>query len=73
MSKNKITIEVVPPDRRHDEVFSSGKFVCPYCSGRGGFAIDGPDVEKAWETCPDCDGTGELTATITIEWKPNKH
>ncbi|MDE6113509.1 MAG: hypothetical protein K2G49_00435 [Muribaculum sp.] len=42
---------------------------CRYCNGYGGFTNS--LAGEGWVPCPDCDGTGELKAVITIDWKPN--
>lgn len=71
MSKRKQIVEVEPEGRIHKEAFATAPMTCPYCNGRGGFPIDtvdGPSIEE----CPDCKGTGEVIAVITIDWKPNK-
>lgn len=71
MSKKKQIVELEPSGRIHSEAFVSAPMTCRYCNGRGGFPIDtvdGPSIEE----CPDCKGTGEVIAVVTIDWKPNK-
>ena len=71
MSNRKEIIEIVPSDRIHDEAFCTRPMTCPYCGGRGFFMdpfLPHVDIKKE---CPDCDGTGEVKAHVTIEWKPN--
>ena len=70
MSKKRTMIVIEPEGRIHKEAFMTATMTCPYCNGRGGFSIDtpkGPDFEP----CPDCAGTGEVAAMVTIDWKPN--
>lgn len=70
MSKKRTMIIIEPDGRIRKEAFMTAPMTCPYCNGRGGFSIDtpkGPDFEP----CPDCHGTGEVAAMVTIDWKPN--
>ena len=30
-----------------------------------------PMVCPVFTNCPDCEGTGEVVAMVTIDWKPN--
>lgn len=72
MSKKRTVIELEPEGRIHKEAFMTAPMVCPYCNGRGFFMeplLPGVDVKK---DCPDCEGTGEVVALVTIDWKPNK-
>ncbi len=64
-------IELEPGRRMQKEAFVSASMVCPYCNGRGGFTHDIPGGSYEKE-CPDCKGTGEVIAFVTIDWKPNK-
>ncbi len=70
MSKRKTIIEIEPDGRIHKEAFATSPMVCPYCNGRGGFAHDTPRGQ-VFAHCPDCEGTGEVVAMVTIDWKPN--
>ena len=70
MSTKKEMIILEPDGRIHKEAFSSRPVTCPYCHGRGYF----PATKRhSWEKmCPDCKGTGEVIALVTIDWQPNK-
>jgi DnaJ-class molecular chaperone len=70
MSKKATMIIVEPDDRIRKEVFMTAPTVCPYCNGRGGFSHDTAN-EPEFVHCPDCEGTGEVVAMVTIDWKPN--
>lgn len=69
MSKKRTMIVIEPDGRIHKEAFMTAPMVCPYCNGKGWFYSG----EKEPETipCPDCEGTGEVVAMVTIDWKPN--
>ena len=70
MSKKRTMIVIAPDGRIHKEAFMTAPMVCPYCNGRGGVyhdAVSGPE----FQCCPDCEGTGEVVAMVTIDWKPN--
>lgn len=43
---------------------------CPYCGGRGVFYHD-RIYGQLEERCPDCAGSGEISAMVTIDWRPN--
>lgn len=69
MSTKKEMIILEPARRIHKEEFCSRPMTCPYCHGIGYFP---PTKHQPWETmCPDCEGTGEVIALVTIDWKPN--
>lgn len=69
MSKKSEIIMLEPKERIREEKFSSRPMTCPYCHGRGYFP---PTKHQPWEIgCPDCDGSGEVIALVTIDWKPN--
>lgn len=69
MSNKREMIILEPGVRIRKEAFCSRPMTCPYCGGRGQFfsGIGLPEIE-----CPDCEGTGEVIALVTIDWKPNK-
>lgn len=69
MSKKKEMIILEPEGRNLKEGFCSRPMTCPYCGGKGYFfeGLGLPETE-----CPDCEGTGEVIALVTIDWKPNK-
>lgn len=71
MSAKKEMIILEPEGRIHKEGFCSRPMTCPYCGERGGFIKDAPGGSYKME-CPDCEGTGEVIALVTIDWKPNK-
>lgn len=61
-----------PESRIRKEGFCSRPVMCPYCGGKGFFMepfLPHADIKKE---CPDCEGTGEVIAIVTIDWKPNK-
>ncbi len=69
MSKRVTMIEVEPPQRIRKEVFGTSAVACPYCNGQGGFRRQ--DASGAYMgRCPDCDGSGEVFAVVTLDWKP---
>ncbi len=62
---------IIEPDGRiHKEAFMTAPMVCPYCNGRGGFSRDTASGTES-HRCPDCEGTGEVVAMVTIDWRPN--
>ena len=72
MSKKKELIILEPDGRIRKEGFCSRPMTCPYCGGKGFFMerfLPYADIKK---DCPDCEGTGEVIALVTIDWKPNK-
>ena len=71
MSKKKHIVELEPRERICTEEFASNPMRCPYCNGTGCFLVDTP-AGPAMKECPDCKGSGEVYASVTIEWKPNK-
>lgn len=68
MSTKETVLVLRPPERLRTEGFVSRGHVCGYCHGRGYFLGDRDTTVQ----CPDCGGTGELMAVLTVEWKPNK-
>lgn len=74
MSQKKDIIVLEPGKRISQEILQTNPMICPYCGGRGFFTTDSlrsPDADQIIN-CPDCDGTGKVVATVTIDWKPNK-
>lgn len=69
MSKKHDMIILEPEGRVHKESFCSRPVSCPYCGGKGEF-FNGPGQPET--ICPDCEGTGEIIALVTIDWKANK-
>lgn len=70
MSQKREMIILEPDGRIHKEGFYSRPMTCPYCNGRGCF--DSGQREPETVVCPDCEGTGEVIAFVTVDWKPNK-
>lgn len=71
MMSKKIEAIILEPDGRiRKEEFSSHPMSCPYCGGKGWFHSGQREPETI--PCPDCEGTGEVVALVTIDWKPNK-
>lgn len=71
MSRRQTMIVIEPDGRIHKEAFITAPMVCPYCNGREFFMepiLPSVDMKKE---CPDCKGTGEVVAMVTIDWKPN--
>lgn len=68
MSKKKEMIILEPEGRICKEGFCSRPMTCPYCGGKGWF-YGGRGLQET--VCPDCEGTGEVIALVTIDWKPN--
>lgn len=55
------------------ESFISIGHKCPCCAGNGwywGMDKNGHNWEKV--TCSVCAGSGELTAIVSVEWKPSE-
>lgn len=69
MSKRREMIILEPSGRIHKEAFSSRPVSCPYCHGKGYFPATQRQPRETM--CPDCEGTGEVIALVTIDWKPN--
>lgn len=69
MSQRKEILILEPSGRIRKEAFCTRPMVCPYCNGRGWFHTNQQEPET--EPCPDCQGTGEVIALVTIGWKPN--
>lgn len=67
MSAKETTVVLKPPERIRNEGFVSRGHSCGYCHGKGSFHGERDMIV----TCPDCEGTGELMAVVTVEWKPN--
>ena len=73
MSKIKKQLELVPPKvKLAKELHVSKGHVCGYCSGNGWFWNCSNIGEREKKNCPACQGTGEVYALITVEWKPGK-
>ena len=70
MSKKKQIIEVDPPGRICTEMFALHPQTCSYCNGRGWFWADNRDSHTI--ECPDCKGTGEVRAIVTLAWEPSE-
>ena len=73
MSRVKRTVELRPPScDRTKEVHTSPGHLCGYCKGVGYFVSPYRDREEEPTSCPVCDGSGQVDAIITVEWKPSK-
>lgn len=76
MSKRLSMVELSAPDivntpsERIREVIVSVGHVCKYCNGMGEVNRLNPESHE-WEfsKCPVCKGSGEMDATVTIDWK----
>ncbi len=71
MSKRKEMIILEPDGRIRKEAFCTHPMTCPYCGGKGWFYSGRCEPETI--ACPDCEGSGEVIALVTIDWKPNIH
>ena len=71
MSKKRTMIIIEPDGRIHKEAFMTAPVACPYCGGRGFFMEQILPMVDIKKDCPDCEGTGEVVAMVTIDWKPN--
>lgn len=69
MSEKQTIINLVAPGRLHNEGFVSKGHVCGYCRGKGWF-YGPPNKKDETVICPDCGGTGEVMAVVTVECKP---
>lgn len=69
MQEYKTIINLTPPGRIHKEGFVSKGHVCGYCHGKGWFHGDLHTDETV--PCPDCGGSGEVMAIVSIDWKPS--
>ena len=68
MSEKQTIINLVAPGRLHKEGFVSKGHVCGYCRGKGWFY--GPLGTDETIKCPDCGGSGEVMAVVSVDWKP---
>ena len=75
MSSKRDIIEIVPPpfvDKKNlTECITSNNHLCSHCHGNGFFWQNEMNTAEK-KTCPVCNGSGKLHATITIKWKPVK-
>lgn len=67
MSERKESIDLKAPGRLKKELFASHPQPCGYCHGSGWFW--GGDREPVKTPCPDCNGSGEVRAIVTVEWE----
>lgn len=73
MSKITRTVELKPPKGNMvKELLTNPGHVCGYCHGRGYFGHSWCHRDEEPTTCPVCDGTGQVDAIVTIEWKSSK-
>lgn len=76
MSRIRAKVELEPPFRmnrgKNREVMVSAGHKCGYCQGNGWTWKAGahPPGEAEREECPVCDGTGQLDAVVTVDWRP---
>ncbi|MCR5394190.1 MAG: hypothetical protein K6E86_02185 [Bacteroidales bacterium] len=53
------------------EVVKKEPFLCPRCNGSGKVVVEDPHTgQLVMEQCDICMGYGELSAEVTIAWKP---
>lgn len=73
MSKVTRMVELrLPKGNMTKELLTSPGHICGYCNGMGYFRGSWCHVDEEPTTCPVCDGTGQVDAIVTIEWKPSK-
>lgn len=70
MSTKREMIVLEPDGRIRKEEFCTRPLPCPYCRGKGWFYSGEQEPETI--ECPDCKGSGEVVALVTIDWQPNK-
>ena len=75
MSRIKKQLEICPPAYMckgpNRENFVSTGHKCGYCKGNGWFwGTEEGSREDMRKPCPVCEGSGELDAVITVDWKP---
>lgn len=70
MSTKREMIILEPDVRIRKEGFCSRPMTCPYCGGKGWFHSGRREPEA--KTCPDCQGSGEVIALVTIDWRPHR-
>lgn len=72
MSKERRTIDLLPPQYRYsEERFTSLGMTCGYCHGNRTFwQQDETTGEDIMRPCPMCEGKGKVDAEITIKWTP---
>lgn len=75
MSKIEKQLDICPPSYMckgpNRENFVSTGHVCGYCRGNGWFWGEDELGERVKRDCPVCQGSGELDAIITVDWKPS--
>ena len=69
MSKRKNIVTVVPQRDCKEETFQITGYECPNCHGSCK-EQNGLDYENPYKTCSFCNGSGKLTANVTIQWIP---
>lgn len=69
-------VVLVPPSYmqkgRNRELLISPRHTCSYCHGNGWFWKPDEFGDNIKIDCPVCEGSGQLDAIVTIEWKPSK-
>lgn len=75
MSKIEKQLDICPPAYMgkglNRENFVSTGHKCDYCKGNGWFwGTEEGSREDVRKSCPVCEGSGELDAIITVDWKP---
>jgi len=46
------------------------RFACPACEGRGWSAYRNPEGKKILDTCPPCEGAGNLSLFRRVSCRP---
>lgn len=77
-SKWKSVVEIEVPELLREmpdgtvakEMMTRDRFVCPHCNGSGKVLEEDGHGALVKRQCDVCLGYGELTAVVTVEWKP---
>lgn len=74
MSEYNHVIRITPPlligpGNKQETILSPGH-MCTFCHGNGSFWSEMGHTGEGKKICPVCNGSGELYATIRIEWNP---
>ncbi len=63
-------LHVMPDGTVAKEMMTRDRFVCPQCHGSGLVMEEDGKGALVKRQCDVCLGYGELTAVVTVEWKP---
>lgn len=76
MSEVRKILTIRPPKYMgtgsNKESFVSSGHKCPSCAGNGWhWGVDACGHDREMVNCSVCGGSGELTAIVSVEWKPS--